>query len=209
MRLDPPFAMPGPPGGSSASTAGPSRRTLLLALTASAGAGLTGVAAARPAHADVAHSPNGWPVSPDPAAIGVAKQTVPGTGVRLAVVGGPGGVVLLEVARRFAAEVERLNAGACWGYAFRVNANNPGVWSNHASGTAVDLNATLHPNGAVGTFTSGQTSRIHALVADMDLVVRWGGDYSHTVDPMHFELNVPPGSARLQRLATAILKSRG
>jgi D-alanyl-D-alanine carboxypeptidase len=189
--------------------AGPTRRTLLLALTGSVGAGLAGVAAAAPAQADAGkRSPNGWPVSSDPAKLGVTTQAVPGTGVRLAVVGGAGGVVLLEAARRFSAEVERLTP-SCWGYAYRANTNDPGVWSNHASGTAIDLNSAAHPNGATRTFTSDQVKRVHRLLHDLDGVVRWGGDYSHTVDAMHFELDVHPGHWRLRRVARRIQQGRG
>lgn len=183
---------------------GPSRRSLLVGITGSLGAGLTGLATAAPTRADAApRSPNGWKVSPDAAALGVEPRAVPGTAVRLPVVGGAGGTVLVEVARRFAAEVERLTP-ACWGYAYRPNTNAPGVWSNHASGTAIDLNASLHPNSAQGTFRPDQVARIEEILDDMDGVVRWGGDYSRTVDAMHFELDVHPGHWRLRRLARRI-----
>lgn len=187
----------------------PSRRTLLLGLTGSVGAGLAGLATAAPARADDAQrSPNGWKVSPDAAALGISTLTVPGTAVRLPVVGGDGGVVLIEVARRFAAEVERLTP-ACWGYSYRANTNAPRVWSNHASGTAIDLNSSRHPNGARGTFNPDQVKRIERILDDMDGVVRWGGDYSRVVDAMHFELDVRPGHWKLRRVARRIVRDRG
>ena len=54
---------------------------------------------------------------------------------------------------RFDAEVEDVDAGQDdWGYAYRAIRGATSI-SNHASATAVDLNATRHPLGQVGTFT--------------------------------------------------------
>ena len=60
--------------------------------------------------------------------------------------------------------------------------------SNHASGTAIDLNATRHPLGKVGTFPVEKVPMIRALAKKYGL--KWGGDYKGRVDEMHFEIEL-------------------
>ncbi len=156
------------------------------------------------AAADVETSYNGWPVGTPASAIGVANATVPGTSIVLPVRSGDVTTVLMYVADRFNREVETLRSGQCWGYDYRKNVNNPAVWSNHASGTAIDLNAVLHPNGAKNTFTASQVRGIRAILDSLNGVVYWGGDYRGTIDEMHFEINVPPGNATLTSVAAGI-----
>lgn len=93
-----------------------------------------------------------------------------------------------------------------WGFNYRANVNDPTQLSNHSSGTAIDLDATEHPNGVpiYKSFTTQQIAEIHAILRELEGVVRWGGDYTHTVDGMHFEINVPPGS--LRKIADKIRK---
>jgi hypothetical protein len=62
--------------------------------------------------------------------------------------------------------------------------------SNHASGTAVDLNARLHPLGKRGTFPAEKVPMIRALAKKYGLF--WGGDYKNRADEQHFEINVKP-----------------
>ncbi|HEY5151010.1 MAG TPA: M15 family metallopeptidase, partial [Mycobacterium sp.] len=134
-------------------------------------------------------------------AIGVQNFVVPGTNVTLPLKSGDVATVLTYVAQRFNAEVEPLDRSQCWGYDYRANVNNPSVWSNHASGTAIDLNAVKHPNGARATFTAAQTAAVRQILSFCGKVVYWGQDYTGTVDGMHFEINVPPGDPRLAGLA--------
>jgi hypothetical protein len=147
---------------------------------------------------------NGWTVGTPASAIGVQNYTVPGTNVVLPIRSGDVATVLLYVAQRFNNEVETLDRSQCWGYDYRPNVNNPSVWSNHASGTAIDLNAVNHPNGVSGTFTATQTAAVRQILAFCGNVVYWGEDYRGTVDGMHFEINVPPGSAELTALVRRI-----
>lgn len=147
---------------------------------------------------------NGWPVSSSASAIGVATYTVDNSSVRLQVRSGDVATVLMYVAGRFNREVEALRAGYCGGWEYRKNVNNPSVWSNHASGTAIDLNWADHPNGAKGTFTGSEVSAIRAILAFCGDVIYWGGDYRGTTDEMHFEIDVPPGSQALSNLAQKI-----
>jgi hypothetical protein len=92
---------------------------------------------------------------------------------------------LLEMAHWFHKNVEPLKDGECWGYAFRRIAGST-VFSNHASGTAIDLNAPAHPFGKFGTVPSGKRAAISAKARQLGL--RWGGDFQGQVDEMHFEV---------------------
>jgi len=89
------------------------------------------------------------------------------------------------------------------GHAYREISGSTTL-SNHASGTAIDLNAPRHPLGASGTFSSTQVSRIRSILTYCDGVVRWGGDYATRKDEMHFEISVQPGDSRLSALVTKL-----
>ena len=97
-------------------------------------------------------------------------------------------------AEQYAERVEPLKDPGCWGFFYKPNANNPNVLSNHASATALDFNAPRHPNGVAiaKTFSNQQISEIHQILAECHGALRWGGDYTHTVDAMHVEINVSP-----------------
>ena len=85
-----------------------------------------------------------------------------------------------------------------WGFYYRANANDPNSLSNHSSATAFDYNATRHPNGVPtrDTFTPAQIAETHKILAELDGVVRWGGDYTGTPDAMHFEINANAAAVR-------------
>lgn len=134
-------------------------------------------------------SQNGWPVNPPRGA-----RTIPGTDVRVNVANGPAGDVLMHVLGQVSSRVEDISMNSVhgehddWGYAERNVRGSESVISNHASGTAVDINATRHALGAHDTFTPAQTAEIHRILAEVDNVVRWGGDYNGRPDEMHFEI---------------------
>lgn len=90
-----------------------------------------------------------------------------------------------------------------WGYAYREIRGDSTDLSNHSSGTALDLNADLHPLGKVGTFTAEQVRKITILLAYYKGAIRWGGNYPGRKDEMHFEINVSP--AELEKIV-AVLK---
>lgn len=135
----------------------------------------------------MAVSQNGWPVNPPR-----RKRTVPGTNVGIVVADGPAGDVLMYVASQFDKRVEDIdNADGMlddWGWADRPIRGSAET-SNHASATAIDLNAPRHPLGVAGTFSPRQVHAIHQILTDVGHVVRWGGDYTGRVDEMHFEIN--------------------
>lgn len=144
-------------------------------------------------------SQNGWTV--DAAGSQQDRTAVAGVTFPNGVRRGDVATVLFYVARRFHAEVEPLKAGTCWGWFNRPIRGATSI-SNHASGTAIDLNADKHPLGKVGTFSAAKVRAIRRILADCDGVVRWGGDYSGRKDEMHFEINV--SSSRVAELAKKI-----
>jgi peptidoglycan hydrolase-like protein with peptidoglycan-binding domain len=81
-----------------------------------------------------------------------------------------------------------------WSYAERKIRGGVSL-SNHASGTADDMNSTQHPLGKSGTFTNAQVDEIEDILHDLvdpvtkESVVRWGGHYSGRKDEMHFEID--------------------
>lgn len=96
-------------------------------------------------------------------------------------------VVLAHFAERFNAEVEPIDVASSWGWAYRpVRGHDEGL-SNHASGTAIDLNAPAHPLGSSGTFTEDQVARLRALLDEVAPVLAWGGDFDRP-DEMHIEV---------------------
>ncbi len=101
---------------------------------------------------------------------------------------------LSYVIRQFHARVQLVNVGTFddWSYAERPVRGGTDL-SNHASGTAVDLNASLHPLGTSpsANFSEHQIATIYTILNEVSDVVRWGGSYTGRQDPMHFEINAP------------------
>ena len=132
--------------------------------------------------------------------------------IRLTLRNGSGGFILAWIALRLAETIAPLAIGQVddWGYAYRPIRGYTTELSNHSSGTAMDLNATQHPLGRVGTWTAKAAAQIRTLLALRMLrsVVRWGGDYHGRKDEMHFELNAD--LAACERVAKRLMRtSRG
>lgn len=117
----------------------------------------------------------------------IASYTIPSTQIKIALRKGDCSVVLLELLRQFNINVQKLRQSDTGGYNPR-SIIGVTTLSNHASGTAVDVRWSNHPLGAVGTFSSDQVRAIRRILAFMDGVVRWGGDYRGRKDEMHFEI---------------------
>lgn len=134
------------------------------------------------------NSQNGWPV----ASRGQQDEKPLIRDVRV-----PNGVLAGDVAyiarwhvAQYDRRVERLKAGQCWGWFVKVIEGSKTI-SNHASGTAWDLNAPDNPMGTGTTkksMTSAQIAECHELENESDNVLRWGGDYVSRQDPMHWEI---------------------
>lgn len=143
----------------------------------------------------VARSQNGWSVFTKP-----PSATIPHITGRVR----PGDVdtVLTWLCEQFHARVEHIRKDWSWGWAPRPVRGSVNVISNHASATAVDLNAPAHVLGKRGTFTPKQVAAIRVILHELQGVVRWGGDYRNRADEMHFE--VIGTAAAVRRVAKLI-----
>lgn len=134
------------------------------------------------------NSQNGWPV--DRSGANQDRNPIYGS-VRVpnGVLKGDVAVVLRWVAKRYHETVEPLRAGTCWGWFVKSIEGSSSI-SNHASGTAIDLNADQHPMGvsASKNMSAKEIAACRAIVKASGGVVRWGGDYSGRPDPMHWEI---------------------
>ena len=142
-------------------------------------------------------SQNGWPASKDQAAIGIKSFDIRGTDISIRCQASAG-VILAAFAAEFHEKIEPIDKGQFddWSYAYRpVRGQTTGL-SNHASGTAIDLNATKHPLGKSKTFTPVQEIRLKELVKKYGL--RWGGTYKSRPDEMHFEIIETPEQVKLR-----------
>lgn len=145
-------------------------------------------------------SENGWEASDDRNKIKIKSFRVPGT-KRMLALNADCAPILLAFSNEFHNLVERIDDGELddWGYAYRPVRGDSKL-SNHASGTAIDLNAPRHPLGKSGTFTNPQEKVIRRLCKKYG--IRWGGDYTRRKDEMHFEIVESPikVKARIERL---------
>jgi len=107
-------------------------------------------------------------------------------------------VIFVDLITRFNDEVEKLAGSPLddWSWANRNVRDSDTVISNHASATAIDLNALKHPRGPRGTFSAAQVKALRKILASYDGVIRWGGDYQNTADEMHFEINASKARVR-------------
>jgi peptidoglycan hydrolase-like protein with peptidoglycan-binding domain len=153
-------------------------------------------------------SQNGYPAN-DPSL--TQTFTVPGSAVKLRLRKGACGEVLTLIAAWVDSHVEDIDTRHGvrgydvpddWGYAERLIRGGFSL-SNHASGTAEDLNAVQHPLGATTTWSPAEIYEInHYLTTEWTdplthtVVVRWGQNYSGRKDGMHFEINAPESAVK-------------
>lgn len=132
---------------------------------------------------------NGWPADENQAAIGVKPFAIEGTNIKIRCAK-DAGPLLAGFAAEFHALIEPIDEGKLddWAYAFRMVRGTTDKLSCHSSGTAIDLNATQHPLGKIGTFDAAKVPMIQALAKKYGL--RWGGDYRGRKDEMHFEVMI-------------------
>ncbi len=161
----------------------------------------------------MATSANGYPVLFDNRTSGdlprLRKWIIPGTGRHLYARDGSTGFLLAVTALWFHERIERLDNAVWddWGWAVRPVRGQTSGYSNHSSGTAIDLNATRHPIGVSikSTFTDTQIRRIHLRVMFMAGTVKWGGSWRRP-DGMHFEIAAP--IEKCERMAKALIPTR-
>lgn len=130
---------------------------------------------------------------------------IPGADRTLTLRDGSTGFLLIHLAMWFDKKVEDIDAGIWdeWGYAYRP-VRGFAALSNHASGTAMDLNATQHPLGEDETFSKAEERLILDRVEHFyGGCIRWGGEYRGRKDEMHFEID--RGIGACERKARALL----
>ena len=143
---------------------------------------------------------NGWPVSATPADINVRQFTIPDTKrhVQLCADVAP---ILLWVGTAFHRHISNLDKGilAVWGYNYR-KARQADAWSDHASGTAIDLRSDWFPIGK-RNMSLLQKLWVRRILKVCDGLVIWGGDYKNdaSADEMHFA--IAPGVTSQQIFA--------
>src|SRR3712207_430012 len=125
----------------------------------------------------MATSQNGWPGIESSSSPLLHKWLVPGTGRHFVLRIGAAGFLLSHLALWFDEAIERLDIGQWddWGWAYR-EVRGYTTLSNHASGTAVDLNATRHPMGVEThkTVAGDQIKRIRARLDETYKgTIRW------------------------------------
>jgi hypothetical protein len=159
------------------------------------------------------HSDNGWPGIID--ADHTVSTLVPGTSLHLRTAPGDVAWILTRFAARFNTDVQALEGPVLddWGYNYRNVRGSMILLSCHASGTAVDLNATRHPRGVRNTFSDKEEAAIRKIMADFVnpdtgiSVIKWGKDFKwpSQVDEMHFQVR---GNANDLAKARAHIESR-
>ena len=134
---------------------------------------------------------NGWIASDKPESIHVKSYAIPGTKlkIRCAEAVAP---LIVGFCTEFNELIEPIDGGQLddWGYNFRLVRGSVDRLSNHASGTAIDINSRVHVLGKIGTFPVEKVPMIRALAKKYGLF--WGGDYKNRADEQHFEINVSP-----------------
>ena len=138
---------------------------------------------------------NGYPASKDPAAINIKSYLVRGTDRKLKCAESVG-PLLAAFAAEFHELIEPIDEGTFddWGYCYRMVRGDATKLSNHSSGTAIDLIATRHALGKIGTFPAEKVPMIRALAKKYGL--KWGGDFKSRPDDMHFEVEVTHAKAK-------------
>ena len=153
----------------------------------------------------MASSQNGWPASADPKTISIKSYLVPNTQLKLRVAEKVA-PILINFAAEFNELVEKLEGKQLddWGYAYRQVRGSTDMLSNHASGSAIDLNANRHPLGSKDTFQPKQVDVLLELCDKYRL--RWGGLYRNRKDEMHFEIVESPLNVKktIERLELTI-----
>lgn len=153
-------------------------------------------------------SQNGWPAND---VSRTQSYKIPGSSRAVRLVKGPAGQLLVLVAAWIHSHVEAIDTGELddWGYAERTIRGSSTTLSNHASGTALDFNATRHPLGTSGNWSAAHKAAINGVLNKLGGTVRWGENYSGRKDPMHFEINVNDDAAGLRKINAAVRVMQG
>jgi hypothetical protein len=111
--------------------------------------------------------------------------------------------VLLHVARRFHYEIGTLKAGDITGYTTDTVVSAP-FETNYRSGTAIAIRPAMYPAGAENCLFPHEIAIVRDILAECEGVVRWGGDDKKTPKEGHFQIDVKPRDAALDRVVRKI-----
>ena len=160
------------------------------------------------------NSINGWPVLVSTSPL-LVTRAVPGTtrSIRMRSDVLP---LFLALAADYHKTIAPIDTGAVddWGYAYRQSRISPS-WSDHSSGTAVDINASAEGRQGTGPLTWWQVNNHHEKAAALKTkygVVIWGGatslggDYGNPVnyDWMHWAIRPGVTLAQVQSQITKL-----
>lgn len=157
----------------------------------------------------MSRSINGWPVIESRKDLMLRTDHIPGSNVLL-VTQRDVWPLFAALAADYADTVAPLRAGECFGWAYRT-ARQSAAWSDHASGTAIDLNSAHEgkpgPAGGMVTMSPAQVKECSRLKR-LYRVLIWGGDAARggdyhdprSWDPMHYAIR--PGTTRADIRAT-------
>jgi hypothetical protein len=144
-----------------------------------------------------ARSANGWPVLKE-----ARSFTIEGSGRSVRLADGDASVILLHVARRFHYEVDQLRAGDVTGHVTgRAVAED--YESNYLSGSALAIRPHAYPVGVKGGLYPMELVVVRDILAELDGVVAWGGDFA-TPKESHFEIAYKPGHPKVKGVARTI-----
>jgi hypothetical protein len=163
-----------------------------------------------------ATSANGFPVLLTNRTTGslprLRKFVIPGTSRYLYLRDGSVGFLLVHFAMWWDRWVSRLDGGTWdeWGWAVRPIRGQTTGYSNHASGTAEDLDATQYPRGVpiLRLFKPVTIAAIHRRLRLYGGVLGWGGDYHNTPDGMHVEVADGMTLAACERVARRLMDTK-
>lgn len=152
-------------------------------------------------------SQNTWPVL-ESGSDHLHTWNIPARNGHLAVTlrSGSAGFLLCHYALWYAETIEDLTGKVVddWGYAFRPIRGQSSGFSNHASGTAMDLNATQHPLGVAGTLTPSEKVKIERRLKLYRGALRSGAFYHGRVDEMHVEIDA--GLTQAEKVAKVLMR---
>ncbi|GAA2977255.1 hypothetical protein [Streptomyces fulvorobeus] len=153
-------------------------------------------------------SANGWDMETATDQGGsIANRPVPGTPVTdLRVRLGAPETVLVHLVRRFHYELAELQPGEVVGWSAPDGLRGPA--RNLASGTAVRIRPGHCPPGTKGGYFPLELAVLRDILAELDGVVRWGGD-DRAVDEALFYLAVGPDNTRLTAVAERLRAGEG
>ncbi|MEU5084257.1 MULTISPECIES: hypothetical protein [Streptomyces] len=108
--------------------------------------------------------------------------------------------VLVHTIQRFHYEIDTLRPGDVGGWQHPAKIRKGLAESNLASGTAIQIRPGFYPSGQRGGYFPNQLVIVRDILADLEGVVRWGGD-DKKADEALFYITVKPGNGHLVKVA--------